>query len=371
MKIVCQKEKLSSAINIVQKAVSSKTTMPILEGILIECTEENGIKLISNDLEIGIECNITADIKEKGAAVIESRMFGEIIRRLPDTDIVLYTEENGTFIIECEGSLYRLLSLNPEEFPKLPQIEKNETIKLKQNNLKEMIRQTVFSVSVDENRPIFTGCLLEITDGFVNMISVDGFRLSLRKQEYKGEIKSFSAVIPGKTLNEIFKIIQNNDEEINISVVKNQALFETNNVKIVSRILEGEFLNYKSAIPVEKDTSVKVDKNSLLAAFERVYLLTRDEKKYPVKLKTENNIINIICSSTIGTAKEEISAEIEGKDIEIGFNPKYFIDALKVIEEEKISIDFTTNMAPSVIKPIDDEKFTYMILPVRIREEKI
>ncbi|MGE5472758.1 MAG: DNA polymerase III subunit beta [Ignavibacteriales bacterium] len=370
MKIICEKEKLSLGINVVQKAVSAKTTLPILEGILIE-TLDSGIKLTSNDLEIGIECIIQADIREKGAVVVESKMFGEIIRRLPDTDIVLYSEDNGVFVIECEGSLYRLVSLNPDEFPRLPEVKTQETISIKQNTLKEMIRQTIFSVSTDENRPIFTGCLLEIADGFVNMVSVDGFRLSLRRQKYEGELNSLNIVIPGKTLNEIFKILQNNDEEISISVAKNQALFEMKDIKIISRILEGEFLNYKAAIPVEKEIRMKVNKEILLSAFERIYLLTREEKKYPVKLKTENNIITIMCNSTIGNAKEEFSAEIDGKDIEIGFNPKYFIDALKIIESEEVYIDFTTSMAPGVIRPIEGEAFIYMILPVRIREENI
>jgi len=370
MRIVCEKEKLAYGITIVQKAVSSKTTLPILEGILIE-TVESGIKLTSNDLEIGIECLIQADIREKGAVVVESKMFGEIVRRLPDTDIVLYCEDNGIFVIECEGSVYRLISLNPDEFPRLPKIKTSESISIKQNTLREMIKQTIFSVSTDENRPIFTGCFLEIKDAFINMVSVDGFRLSLRKQKFEGEVNNFNAVIPGKTLNEIFKIIQNNDEEIRINVAKNQALFEMKDVKIVSRILEGEFLNYRAAIPVEKETRIKVNKDILLSAFERIYLLTKDEKKYPVKLKAENNVITIICNSTIGTAKEEISTEIDGKDIEIGFNPKYFIDALKAVEKEQVYIDLTTSMAPGVIRPIEEEAFIYMILPVRIREENI
>jgi len=370
MKIVCEKEKLASVINIVQKAVSSKTTLPILEGILIE-TVESGVKFTSNDLEISIECLLQAEVKESGAVVVESRMFGEIIRRLPDTDIILYSEDNGVFVIECEGSLYRLVSLNPDEFPKIPEVKVQESISIKQNILKEMIRQTIFSVSVDENRPIFTGCLLEIKEESINMVSVDGFRLSLRRQRYEGEGNNLNVVIPGKTLNEIFKILQNNNEEISISVAKNQALFKMKDVKIVSRILEGEFLNYKAAIPVEKEIRIKVNKDFLLSAFERIYLLTRDEKKYPVKLKIENNVITIMCNSTIGNAKEEISAEIEGKDIEIGFNPKYFIDALKVIEKEQVYIDFTTSMAPGVIRPVEEEEFIYMILPVRIREENI
>jgi len=367
MNFFCKKENLLNGINIVQKGVSSKTTLPILEGILIE-TIENTIKLTSNDLEIGIECIIEAQIKRKGASVVESKMFGEIIRKLPDADIFISLEDNGIFIIECEGSLYKLSSLNPDDFPRLPSIKADESVKIKQSTFKEMIKQTIFAVSADENRPIFTGCLVEILDTYINMVAVDGFRLSLRREECEWTGNKFYAVISGKTLNEIFKIIQTSEDDISINISKNQVLFEMDRCKIVSRLLEGEFLNYKSAIPVEKETRIRANKSNLLSAFERIYLITREEKKYPVKTKIENGIMTIICNSTIGNAKEELNIETEGKDIEIGFNPKYLIDALKAINDEEINIDFTTSMAPCVIKPIEGETFVHMILPVRIRE---
>lgn len=367
MKFSCEKEKLQNGINIVQKG-TSKTTLPILEGILIETTEK-GVKLTSNDLEIGIECIVDADISEKGAAVVESRMLGEIVRRLPDEEIFLSLDKKGTFIIECGGALYKLSSLNPDEFPRLPKITIEDSVILKQNILKEMVRQTIFAVSVDENRPIFTGSLFEVSDENVSMVAVDGFRLSLRRSRNESNGKKFSAVIPGRTLNEITKILQSSEEEVAVNISKNQVLFEMEKCKIVSRLLEGEFLNYSSAIPVEKETRIKVNRNILLSAFERIYLITREEKKYPVKIKIEENKLTILCNSTIGNAKEEIEVDVEGRELEIGFNPRYFIDALKAVNDEEIFIDFTTNMAPCVIKPIQGEDFTYMILPVRIREE--
>jgi DNA polymerase-3 subunit beta len=368
MKFLCDKEHLLNGINIVQKAVSSKTTLPILEGILIE-TGENKIKLTSNDLEIGIECYIESKIIESGTTVIESRMFGEIIRRLPDSDIFITQDQEGIFTIECGGALYKLSSLKSEEFPRLPEINTEESLVIKQNILKEMIRQTIFSVSMDENRPIFTGCLIEIKGEKLNIVSVDGFRLSLRSYSSNWKSDNFYAIIPGKTLNEVFKILQNNDEDVKINISKNQALFEIENCKIVSRLLEGEFLNYESAVPVEKETRIKLNKENLLSAFERVYLLTsKEDKKFPVKMLIEKNLLTITCSSSVGNAKEILEIDVEGNDLEIGFNPKYFIDALKVISEEEVYIDFTTNMAPCVIKPIKGEDFVYMILPVRIKE---
>lgn len=368
MKFSCNKENLLNGINVVQKGVSSKSTLPILEGVLIE-TLVNGIRLTSNDLEIGIECIIDSQVTKQGSAVVESKMFGEIIRKLPDAEIFITLDKDGIFSIECEGSLYRLSSLNPDEFPRLPEIKVEESILIKQSLLKEMIRQTIFAVSTDENRPIFTGCLIEAEQDNLNMVAVDGFRLSLRREPHEWKGGKFNAVVPGKALNEIFKILQNSEEEISINISKNQALFRMERCRIVSRLLEGEFLNYKSAIPMEMETRVYVKRSHLLSAFERVYLLTREEKKYPIKMKIENNILTIVCSSTIGNAKEELNVDQQGKDIEIGFNPRYFIDALKSINHEEIIIAFTTSMAPCVIKPVQGEEFIHMILPVRIREE--
>ena len=368
MKFFCNKESLQNGINIVQKGVSAKTTLPILEGILVEAIE-NKIKLTSNDLEIGIECYIDASVTNTGSAVVESKMFGEIIRKLPNSEIYIEIENEGTFIIECEGSLYKLSSLNPDEFPRLPEIKVEESVIIKQNILREMIKQTIFAVSTDEKRPIFTGCMIEEIEDNINMVAVDGFRLSLRRHEYKSIENNFYAVIPGKTLNELLKILQPNDNNIVISISKNQALFEMEKCKIVSRLLDGEFLNYKSSIPVERETRIKVNRINLLSAFERVYLITREEKKYPVNVKIQENLLRIMCISTLGNAKEELNIENDGKDIEIGFNPKYFIDALKAITHEEVYIDFTTSMAPCVIRPLEGEEFVHMILPVRIRED--
>ncbi len=368
MKFFCRKNNLLEGVNIVQKGTSTRTTLPILEGILVETTPE-GVKLTSNDLEVGMECTLEANVVENGSSVVESRTFSDIIRRLPEGDISINVDEGGIFTIECGGSLYKLSSMNPDDFPRLPEIKADESVLIKQNVLKEMIRQTIFAVSVDENRPVFTGSLLEVDEGNLNMVAVDGFRLSLRRYIHQLEGKSINVVVPGKALNEILKILQANDKDVAINVSKNQVLFEIEKCKIVSRLLEGEFLNYKAAIPQEMETRIKVKRDELLSAFERIYLITREEKKYPVKVKVEENIMTIVCSSTIGNAREEIGVEKEGKDIEIGFNPKYFIDALKAVNHEYAYIDFTTSMAPCVIRPLEGEEFIHMILPVRIRDD--
>ena len=248
MKLVCEKDKILRAINSVTKAVASKTTMPILEGILIQ-TNDNQVKLTTYDLEIGIEYIIECDVKEQGATVVNAIMFSEIIRKLPDTDIKIEINEKNLLVIECEGSLYKLATMNPDEFPELPQINIENSIEIEQNSLKDMIRKTIFAVSTEENRPIFTGCLFQINNNKLNVVAVDGFRLAWKSKFLQNKINDFTAVIPGRTLNEINKIILDSFDTVKIGVAKNQALFEMENCKVVTRLLDGEFLNYSSVIP--------------------------------------------------------------------------------------------------------------------------
>ena len=371
MKIVCEKEKLIKGINSVVKGVSSRTTMPILEGILIQ-TNDNSLKLTTYDLEIGIEYIMDCTVEQQGATVVNSIMFSEIIRKLPNTDISITLNEKNLLVIECEGSVYKLSTMNADEFPTLPNIDIESKISLSQGALKEMIKKTIFAVSIEENRPIFTGCLIEVQDDNLNVVAVDGFRLALRKLPMAPNVEKFSAVIPGKYLNEIVKNLQDIDEVVNIGISKNQALFELNNCKIVTRLLEGDFLNYNNVIPKERETRIKVNKNALQSAIERASIFSisaaEKEKKYPIKIYVSLGSIIISCTSQIGDAKEEVLVETTGKELEIGFNPKYLIDALKAVEDDEVYLDFGSSISPCIIRPIVDEKYTYMVLPVRLKE---
>ena len=371
MKFICEREKLLKAINSVVRGVASKTTMPILEGILIQ-TNDNEIKLTTYDLEIRIEYVIESEVEEQGNTVVNAIMFSEIIRKLPDTQISITLNENNLLVIECEGSLYKLATMNPEEFPELPKINIESSIQLDQKTLKSMIRKTIFAVSIEENRPIFTGCLFAINDNKLNVVAVDGFRLAWTSNFLENKSSDFKAVIPGKTLNEVNKIILDSYDFIKIGVSKNQALFEMENCKIVTRLLDGEFLNYKSVIPQNWETRIRVNRRDIQECFERVSLIsassTEKEKKYPVKINIEVGKITISCTNQTGDAKEELFIETEGKDLEAGFNPKYFLDALKVIDDEEIFINFGTSISPCIIKPIENEDYTYMILPIRMKD---
>ncbi len=372
MKITFYKDKMIKALNSVVKGVASKTTMPILEGILIQ-TNDNEIKLTTYDLEIGIEYIMECDVIEQGSTVVNAIMFSEIIRKLPDTEIKLTLNSNNLLEIECEGSLYKLATMNPEEFPELPKIEIENSIEIDQNVLKNMIRKTIFAVSTEESRPIFTGCLFEIENNKLSLVAVDGFRLALRKIFLTKQSSDFKAVIPGKTLVELNKIITDSFEPIKIGVSKNQALFEMDNCKIVTRILDGEFLNYKNVIPNNWETRIKVNKNNIQDSFERVSLISSSsiekEKKYPVKVQVDIGKVTILCTNQTGDAKEELYVSTEGKNLEAGFNPKYFLDSLKAIDDEEVYIEFGSSISPCLIKSVENNDYVYMILPIRLKED--
>ena len=371
MKIKCYKDVMIKALNSVVKGVASKTTMPILEGILIQ-TNDNEIKLTTYDLEIGIEYTMKCEIIEHGSTVVNAVMFNEIIRKLPDSEIDISINDKNLLTIECEGSLYKLATMNPEEFPELPKIEIENSITLEQSALKNMIRKTIFAVSQEENRPIFTGCLFEVINGKLNVVAVDGYRLAIKSSIINEKGNDFSCVIPGKTLNEVNKIISDSFEPIKIGISKNQAMFEMENCKIVTRLLDGEFLKYSNTIPASWETRIRVNKNNIQECFERIILISASsiekEKKYPVKIDIEIGKVTISCANQTGDAKEEIYVETEGKELEIGFNPRFFLDALKAIDDEEVYIEFGTNRSPCIIKPVEDGDYIYMILPIKMKD---
>ena len=365
MKIICSKENMMEGINIVQKAVSTKTTMPILEGILLEA--ENDLKMTANDLEIGIECHVESDIREKGTIVLNSRIFGDIVRRLPDAEILLEVKGNNLVSIECENSYFEIKGLNASSFPAIPNIEKENGVKLNQKKIKEMIKQTIFAVSIDENS-IFTlmGSLMEFKDGILNMVSIDGFRMALRKSTIKNIDIRKSVLVPGKTLNEIARIIQPVDNDMTLYATNNQVLFDMGKYKVVSRLLEGEYLNYRGIYQKEYETKVKIKTRDLLASFERASLIiTSEERRFPVKLDISEDRLVINSNTNVGTVREELNVEMKGKNIDISFNPRYFIEALRVIDDEAIDIYFTSNISQCTIRPVNGDEYVYLILPLR------
>jgi DNA polymerase-3 subunit beta len=373
MKFICEKETLNLALNNVIRTSVGRTTSPILEGILLTLKKKELI-LTTNDLEIGMEYILRdIDVEKEGKAVVDGRMFADIIRKLPNSDISISLNDKNLLVIECEGSQYKLSTMNVDEFPTLPTIKVDKTISLPQKVFKDMIKRTSFAVSVDENRPIFTGCLLDAKKSSLNVVAVDGFRLAQRVAPVFTDAEDFKAIVPGKYLNEVSKILMDVDDLIKISISKNQALFEIENCKVVSRLLEGDFLDYVNVIPKERETRITINKSALQGAIERASIFSisssEKEKKYPIKIYVNIDNIIVSCTSQVGDAKEEVKVETEGQELEIGFNPKYLLDSLKAIEDDEIYLDFGSNISPCVIRPTTDAKFTYMVLPIRLKEE--
>lgn len=365
MKIITNKSDLLNSINIVQKAVPSKSTHPILEGILFEA--KNGkLKLTGTDSEIGIETQINVDVIIPGKIVLTSKIIGEIVRKLPNSDIEIETTNNNVNII-CEKSKFKVISLAPEEFPELPIVKKDNGITLSQNIFKDMIKHTIFSVSTDEIRPILTGLLFEIDGDKVSMVALDGFRMAVRWCSIIND-KEFKAVIPGKALSEIGKILNDSEEMINIYFSRNQIMTQINDTIIISRLLEGEFINYKQIIPSEYKIKVKVNTMKLIESCDRAALFAKDSNNNMIKFEIVDELMMIKSNSQNGDVHEELKIEKEGNDIEIAYNAKYFMDALKVIESEFVEIEFTTNISPSIIKPCDGNGYLYLVLPARFKK---
>lgn len=364
MKIKITQPSLTKAIQIVQKGISSKTTLPILTGILLEAKGDM-LKLTGTDLEIGIETFVPCEIEEEGSIVITANIFSDIIRKLPNTVLDIEVYSNHNVLIQCEYSEFNIMGQSPVEYPKLPYVDKDRTIKIQKDLFKTMIRQTVFAAAQDETRPILTGELLEIENNNVNLVALDGYRLALKQIEVDSP-QDIKVVIPSKTLSEISKIIDDEDDTISIYFTTSHILFDLGNTLISSRLLDGQFLNYKDIIRNEYKTRVKVMTKKLQASIERASLLAKEGKTNLIKLEINNDKVLIRSHSDIGNVQEEVPVELEGGDITIAFNARYMIDGLKAVNSEEIYMTFVSNVNPCIIHPVNDDKYTYLILPVRI-----
>ena len=363
MKIICSKNNLLKSVNISLKAVPSKTTMPILECILMDATT-NQIKFTTNDMELGIETIVEGHIEEKGMVALDAKIFYEIIRRLPDNDVTITTDSNFVATITCEKAKFTIPGKAGEDFAYLPVIEKDESLTLSQFTLKEMIRQTIFSIAVNENNRLMTGELFEIKDNCLKIVSLDGHRISIRKMPLKKEYSDRKIVVPGKTLSEISKILSGEiDDQVSIYFTKNHILFEFDQTMVVSRLIEGEYFRIDQMLSSAYETKVIVNKKELLDCIDRATLLVKEGDKKPIIMNITDGSMELKINSFIGSMNEDIDIEKEGKDILIGFNPKFFIDALRVIDEENVSLYMVNPKAPCFIKD-DEGKFIYLILPV-------
>lgn len=365
MKIQIQKADLLNSVNIVLKAVSAKSTMPILECLIIEATAL-GIKLIGNDMELGIETIVKGSIQEEGMVALNAKVFSEIVRRLPENIISISTDENYVTEIICEKAKFSLVGRSGEEFPVLPEIEKENPLILSQFTLKEVIRQTVFSISDNESNKIMTGELFEIKKNELRVISLDGHRISIRKIYLKEEYEDRKVIIPGKTLNEISKILSGEVSSlVNIYFTDKHAMFDFDDTVVVTRLIEGEYYRIDQMLSSDYETKVVINKKELLSCIERASLLIRESEKKPIIIRIGDNNFELNINTAIGSMKEDIDIVQEGKDIVIGFNPKFLLDALRVIDDEMVDIYLINPKAPCFIRD-KDQTYIYLILPVNI-----
>ena len=363
MKLICSKASLLKGVSIVSKAVPSRTTMPILNCILIDASA-NEIKLTANDMELGIETVIEGEIVERGIIALDAKFFSEIVRKLPDNDVVIESDDTFQTTITCEKAKFNIVGKSGEDFSYLPYIEKNESISISQFTLKDVVRQTIFSIADNDTNKLMTGELFEINENRLRVVSLDGHRISIRNIELKESYSPLKVVVPGKTLQEISKILTGEAEDmVDIFFADNHILFEFDETKVVSRLIEGEYFHIDQMLSSDYDTKVKVNKREFLSCIDRATLLIREGDKKPIILNIQDGSLQLKINSFVGSMNEEIEIEKEGKDLLIGFNPKFFIDALRVIDDEEVTLYMVNPKAPCFIKD-DAGTYVYLILPV-------
>lgn len=363
MKIICSKSNLLYGVNIVSKAVPTRTTMAILECILIDASA-GGIKLTANDMELGIETKIEGEIEERGIIALDAKVFSDIVRKLPDNEVVIETDSSFKTTITCEKAKFNIIGKSGEDFSYIPYIERNEEITISQFTLKEVIRQTIFSIADNDNNKLMTGELFEINENSLKVVSLDGHRISIRNIELKNNYEHKKVVVPGKTLQEISKILPGNaDEDVSMYLSDNHIVFEFGNTTVVSRLIEGEYFKIEQMLSSDYETKVKINKRELLDCIDRATLLVKEGDKKPIIMNITDDKMELKINSFIGSMNEEIDITKDGKDILIGFNPKFFIDALRVIDEEEVTLYMVNPKAPCFIRD-ENETFIYLILPV-------
>ncbi len=365
MKLVCKKANLQNGVQIVSRAVPNKTTMSILECILIDASN-NMITLTANDMDLGIETIIQGEIKEEGLIAIDAKIFLEIVRKLPDSDVKIETDSSYKVTITCEKAKFNIMGKSGEDFSYLPIVEKENSVVLSQFTLKELVRQTIFSISDNDNNKLMTGELFEINGDELKVVSSDGHRISIRKVQLRDSYDHKKVVVPGKTLNEVSKILPGEAEGVlNIYFTARHIVFAFNDTTVVSRLIEGEYFNIDRMLSGDYETKVRINKKELLNCIDRATLLTREGDRKPVVIDIMDGTMELKIDSALGSMNEDIDIEKQGKDLMIGFNPKFLIDALRVIDDEEVDLYMVNPKAPCFIKN-EEQSYIYLILPVSL-----
>lgn len=366
MKIIAKQRNLSKHINITQRGISSRTTMQILEGILIEA-KDNRLKLTGTDLEISIETFLDCQVEEEGSIVVNSKIFGDIIKKLPNEDVIIKIEKNN-INIKCDKSEFNILGNSSEDYPELPIILEKDSFNIPMDIFKSIIRQTVFATTQDETRPSLTGVLVELEKENISFVALDGYRLTFKILNINSNLNQ-KMIIPGRSLLELNKILDDKEEDIKINIAPGHVVFNIGETVMYSRLLEGQFFNYKDIIRENHDTKVIVDKMEFQRSLERASLLAKEEKANLVKLSIEDDKIIIKSNTEIGNVHEEVSSEKTGENLNIAFNSRYILEGIKVMDSEKIQLNFMGSLNPCIIYEIEDDNYIYLVLPVRLAQD--
>ena len=367
MNIVCSKQSLSEAVSNVSRAVSAKNTLPALEGILLKASGST-LSLTGYDLELAISTEIEAKVYSPGEIVLSARLFFDMIRKMPSEEISIVSDEKLLTVIKGSMTEYTILGIPASDYPELPSVEQTTELVLPQSTLKNMIEQTLFAIAVSDSKPVHTGSLFDIKEGELNVVSVDGYRLALRREPV-AFAETVSFIVPGKSLSEVSKMLHDEDTPAELGVAKRHILFRIGGYQIISRLLEGEFLDYRSAIPTGEATVIQINTRELINAIERASLLISDNIKSPLRMLFENGTIKISCSTAIGRAYDEVLCAQTGTNVEIGFNNRYMLDALKASGCDEIKLILNGALSPIKLVPPSGGSFTFLVLPVRLKSE--
>ena len=367
MKIVCSRQQLVEAVSNVQRAVSTKSSVPALEGILLR-TSGGEVTLCGYDLELGMTTSIESSVEESGSVVLSARLFADIVRRLPGESVSLTIDEKNITTIKSGASEFSIVGIPADEYPDMPAISGDDSVTLPQHLLKGMIRQTIFAVAESDAKPIHTGTLFEIGEGKLRLVSVDGYRLALRREPIVSDLTT-RFIVPGKTLAEISKLLKEEDEEAYLALSQKHIVFRIGGYYVVSRLLEGEFLDYNAAIPKVSKTTVKINTRSLTDAVERTSLLISDRLRSPIRLSAMDQKVQLNCSTSMGKAHDEVDCEMSGEAVSMGFNNKYLMDALKASDCDMVKLEINGALSPMRILPLEGESFLFLVLPVRVKND--
>ncbi len=370
MKFICNTSVLAEACNIVQRGVPQKSTIPTAEGIFLQA-KKSSLTLTGYDLEVGITTIIECSTEQEGSVVLNAKLFCDILRRLPAQNVSITCDLHNLCKISSGDAEFSLVGMPAEDYPELPTVSGGIPFSVKQGILKDMVKQTIFGVANQDTKPVHKGIKFEVESSNLRLISCDGFRLAIRNEhiEYAGDDMTF--VVPAKTLSEVIKLLDNDDENITFSIGKKFILFEIGSYRIISRLLEGEFFNYKNAIPSECATKARVSVKQIIDSVERASLLITTKIKSPIRCLFDNNSIKISSATSLGSSVDRIPAAIEGKAVEIGFNNSYLTDCLKTIDNDEVNIELSSPISPIIIKPLEGDSFIFLIIPMRLKNEAI